>query len=174
MNKWTNKITCDFALNGPNPPDFLYPRPTRPVFLDRLVQNHMWFCWFTCSFKMHMFSFDPSYIYIYIYIYIVFVSNVNSILVMNVRTTKIAPRGNIHSEYHALFRVNMSRDTILVVFTFTIKNEFSFELCKSEHWCRMMMLPREPRPQENGSSWFSFWVDEYKCFYKGVWWCMAL
>ena len=33
-------------------------------------------------------------------------SNVNSILVVKVRTTKIAPCGNIHSEYHALFRVN--------------------------------------------------------------------
>ena len=33
-------------------------------------------------------------------------SNVNLILVVNVRTTKIASHGNIDSEYHGLFRVN--------------------------------------------------------------------
>ena len=63
---------------------------------------------------LYMISFI--YIYIYIYIYIErerererereLGSNVNSILVVNVRTTNIAPRGNIHSEYHTLFRVN--------------------------------------------------------------------
>ena len=34
-------------------------------------------------------------------------SNVNSILVVNMSTTKIASRDNIHSEYHALFKVNI-------------------------------------------------------------------
>ena len=65
---------------------------------------------------------DP---YIYIYIYIErererekeLGSNVNSILVVNVMTTKIAPRGNIYSEYHALFRVNKGAQAL-----FTLNN----------------------------------------------------
>ena len=47
-----------------------------------------------------------TYHQLYIYIYRGLGSNVNSILVVNLRTAKIASCSNIHSEYHALFKMN--------------------------------------------------------------------
>ena len=67
QNKWTREPSkshviymwrCDSPRGrvvGVYPPAFLHV-------------NHMWFTWFSCSFKLHMFSYDPTSIYTYIYI----------------------------------------------------------------------------------------------------------
>ena len=67
--KRTRKPTKSYMIHG-----ILQNRcQSCPCGLNRnLMQNHMWFCWFSSSFKYIPFSFDlasPS-LYIYMYIYI--------------------------------------------------------------------------------------------------------
>ena len=72
-----------------------------------------------------------------VYIYIGSGSNVNSSFIVNVMTAESAPRDIFSLNIHVLFRLNnieamlfglnMARGTILVVLTFTMKDEFTFE-----------------------------------------------
>ena len=55
------------------------------------------------------------------------ISDVNSNLIANVRTTKIVPRGIFSLNNFVLFRLNMLCVALSAVLTFAIKYEFSFE-----------------------------------------------
>ena len=80
--------------------------PVKPTCgtLTNIVQNHMWFCWFSCSFILHMFSFDLTSLSLSLSIYIYDI--VFCLIFWNIITT-IIPWTNSDFCVHKSLNLNM-------------------------------------------------------------------